>query len=279
MEIEKLLVVVTGLSGAGKSIVIKSLEDNSFYCIDNLPIEILEFIVDNFIVKSSNYNRFAVGMDIRDRGFVKHFLELKKRIEQKIRLDVVYVTADEEVLVQRYTTNRRKHPLLDEGGELIAAIRREADVLSPIEAISNVKFETSTWSPHYLARSIESRYKAEVPARNLYVTIVSFGFKYGILRQADSIFDVRFLKNPYFSPALKDFTGLDQRIQDYVLGDSKTQEFLSHLMDFNLYVLPACYQEGKHYFRIGIGCTGGKHRSVVVAEELAARLGREDLKT
>lgn len=277
MDPRKRLVVVTGLSGAGKSVAIKALEDISFYCIDNLPVEILELVVDNFIANSPNNQRFAIGMNIRNRANAKAFLDLRAKILSKIRVDVLYVGAGEEVIVQRYSTTRRKHPLLDEGGELLSAIRREMDALAPIEQAADAKFDTSSWSPHYLARSIEGRYSDENTARNLYVTVVSFGFKYGILRQADSIYDVRFLKNPYFDAALKDHSGLDSRVQDYVLSDPQTIEFLDHLTSMHRFLLPAYYREGKHYFRIGVGCTGGKHRSVVVAEELAARLGKENL--
>ena len=277
MEPNKLLVVVTGLSGAGKSIAIKALEDSSFYCIDNLPVEILELVTDHFIANAKNNSRFAVGMDIRNRAFAKSFLALKEKISAKIKMDVIYLTADEEVIVQRYSTTRRKHPLLDEGGELLSAIRRENDILAPVEQTADVKFDTSSWSPHFLARSLENRYAKEIQARNLYVTVVSFGFKYGILRQADSIYDVRFLKNPYFDQALKEHSGLDKRVQDYILEEAQTKELMDRLIDFHRFLLPSYYNEGKHYFRIGIGCTGGKHRSVVVAEELAARIAKEDL--
>ena len=266
-----LLVIVTGLSGAGRSLTIKALEDLSFMCIDNLPLELLDVTINYFMKLSEAHRqtRFALGMDIRDREFIAGFQATKVALEKRIKVEVVFLSCEEEMLVRRYSTTRRKHPLLDEGGELIGAIRREITMLSPIENIADWRIDTSSWTPHYLTRIIEARYATEVKGRALHVTVVSFGVKYGILKAADSVFDVRFLKNPHFEPKLKEKTGLHKEVQEYIDSDPNTEQFLKHLENVHKFLLPNYYKEGKHYFRIGIGCTGGLHRSVYIAERVA----------
>ena len=274
---QKLLVVVTGLSGAGKSCAIKALEDLGFYSIDNLPVELLEHVIDQFILRRREIDRIAIGMDVRSKSFAHNFPALKAKISQLLRVEILFLGADEDVIVQRYSTTRRKHPILDEGGELVASIRRESDLLTPIEEIADTKFDTSCWSPNFLTRSIEEIYSKATHSRHLHVTVVSFGFKYGLLKQADSVYDVRFLRNPYFDPGLREMTGLEPNVRDFVMDDIDSSKFVDSIMQLHRFLLPRYYQEGKHYFRIGIGCTGGKHRSVVIAEELAARLARENI--
>ncbi len=268
-----LLVIVTGLSGAGKSTAIKALEDLSFFCIDNLPFELVEQAVDK-ILQSDWYHpkRIALGMDVRDKSFVNGFRGLRERLASKLEIDLLFLTASDEVLTERFSTTRRKHPLLDSGGELLAAIRREAVALAPIEQQADVSFDSTTWSPHFLARKIEERYSAHKIGRHLHVTITSFGFKHGMLKPADTIFDVRFLRNPYFDPQLKERTGVDPAVAAYVFADPLAPTFLEKLVDLHHFLFPEYYKEGKHYFRIGIGCTGGKHRSVAMAEKLALEL-------
>jgi UPF0042 nucleotide-binding protein len=276
---EPLLVIVTGLSGAGRSVAIKALEDLSFMCIDNLPLELLDQTINYFIKLSTlnEKNQFALGIDIRSRDFVESFDLIKSQIGARIKLDVVFLTCDEEALVRRYSSTRRKHPLLDQGGELLSAIRREATLLSPIEKLADWRIDTSAWTPHYLTRIIESRYATEVKGRALHVTVISFGFKYGVLKAADAIFDVRFLKNPYFDSKLKEKNGLHQEVQEYIESDPNTEKFLQYLEELHKFLLPNYYKEGKHYFRIGIGCTGGLHRSVYIAEKFSQVLAEMNL--
>jgi UPF0042 nucleotide-binding protein len=272
-----LLVIVTGLSGAGKSTAIKALEDLSFYCIDNLPFDLVDAAVDNLLKSPWSPKRYAMGMDVRDRHFLAHFSQLKKRLEHKIQIDILFLTCAAEQLAERFSTTRRKHPLLDSGGELLAAIRREMSALQAVEQQADVCFDSSSWSPHFLARKIEERYAGGITGRQLHVTITSFGFKNGMLKPADTIFDVRFLRNPYFEPSLKEKTGLDPAVAAYVLADPLSRMFLDRLVDLHKFLFPEYYKEGKHYFRIGIGCTGGKHRSVAISERLAAALAAASL--
>jgi UPF0042 nucleotide-binding protein len=267
-----LLVIVTGLSGAGKSTAIKALEDLSFYCIDNLPFDMADQAVDHLMKSRWRPRRYALGMDARDPEFVRGFLALQERLQKKIKVDVLFLSSSDQQLADRFGTNRRKHPMLDTGGQLIAAIRREIQLLKPIEDRADVCFDTSTWSVHFLARKIEERYSGKLVGRQLHVSISSFGFKNGMLQPADTIFDVRFLRNPYFDPQLKERTGLEPIVANYVFADPNALEMLNRLIDLHRFLFPQYYKEGKHYFRIGIGCTGGKHRSVAVAERLAIEL-------
>lgn len=268
---QPLLVIVTGMSGAGRSVAINALEDIGFNCIDNLPAELI-LSVTEFFKKSGNNGNIAIGMDIRNENFIGEFLRVRSDLEKQVRLDVVFIAADEEVVTTRYGATRRKHPLLDSGGQLLAAIRRERTMLAPLEQAAHVSFNTSHWSPHQLARVMEERYQTDSPGRQLHVSVFSFGFKHGAPRPVDLLFDVRFLKNPYFEPELKTYTGLDKAVRDFVLDHEDAQEFLAKLKSMNDFLLPRYFAEGKHYLRIGIGCTGGQHRSVAVAEWLGAAL-------
>lgn len=268
---EQLLVIITGLSGAGHSTAINALEDLGFYCIDNLPTELVAGAVE-YAKKPENGGRnVALGMDVRDRNFAKKFAELKKKIGESMRVEVVFLTAEEEVIANRFNTTRRKHPLLDVSGELMAAIRREKAFMEPVQEVADISYDTTTWSPHQLARTISERYSAGQPARKLHVTITSFGFKYGVPKNADLMYDVRFLPNPYFVPDMKARTGIEADVSAYVFGDESSRTYFTKLKDFHEFLLPQYYNEGKHYLRIAIGCTGGKHRSVAIAE----RLGKE----
>ncbi len=267
-----LLVIITGLSGAGHSVAIKALEDIGFYCIDNLPTELVVGALE-FARKPENSGRnFAFGMDIRDRNFALKFSELKANISKSMRVEVLFLTAEEEVIANRYNTTRRKHPLLDVTGELMAAIRREKTFMDPVQEVADISYDTTTWSPHQLARMVNERYSSGQSSRKLHVTITSFGFKYGVPKNADCMFDVRFLPNPYFVPDLKYKTGIETDVQDYVFKDENSQIFFNKIADLHTYLLPQYYQEGKHYLRIAIGCTGGKHRSVSIAERLGKKL-------
>ncbi len=272
-----LLVIVSGLSGAGKSVAIRALEDISFYCIDNLPTDVVDKVIRFFVKANLPNRRFALGMDIRDPSFADRFHDIKNRISKYMNVDVLFIKGNEDVLMDRYSTARRKHPLIDEGGSIIAAIRREQKLLEPVELAADAVFDTTTWSPHFLKRCIEQRYEGLVIGRSLYVSVTSFGFKYGVLKPADTIFDARFLKNPYFDPTLKSQSGLEKPIQDYIASDENFEKFLKHIVDLHIFTLPLYFNEGRHYYHIGIGCTGGRHRSVFVAERLAAAIAEQDI--
>ena len=270
LDSDQPVVIITGQSGAGLSTAIRVLQDAGYYCIDNLPIEMLWDALS--VVGSGKVaaRGFAFGMDIRDASFATKFPQLKVSLAEKAPLDVLFLTADEETLFRRYSATRRRHPLLEAGCGLADAIKREQLLLAPVESSADAVIDTSHLTSQVLARMIEDRYANKgVILRSLFVTITSFGFKNGALSPADSIQDVRFLNNPFFVPELKLKTGLDKDVRDYVMSDPVSNETFSKFNDLYRYLLPYYLKEGKHYFRIGIGCTGGQHRSVTFVEELA----------
>lgn len=269
------LVIITGLSGAGRTVAIHTLEDFGFYCIDNLPFGLLESVA-NFLARSS-HPFFALGMDVRDADFAARFPETKKLLSQLLDVEIVFLKADDDTILNRYVSSRRRHPLFDQAGELLLAIKRERALLESIENLADVVIETTATSPHELARQLEQQFSREGLRRRLHITVTSFGFKFGLLRSADSIFDVRFLLNPYFVPDLRDKTGFDKSVRDHVFSDPHFPDFFQKILDLNLSIIPHYFNEGKHYFRIGIGCTGGKHRSVAIAEALAEKLSLANL--
>jgi UPF0042 nucleotide-binding protein len=262
-------VIVTGLSGAGNSTALHALADCGMYCIDNLPMEMFATTID--LLESGRIradNGLALGMDVRDTSFAQQFPEIKRRFARKVRLEVVFLTADDHVIATRFTTTRRRHPLLTEGETLSEVIEQERSLLAPVEESADVVFDTTSWTPHMLARAMESRFFKDAPGRQLHVTITSFGFKYGQIKPVDTMFDVRFLDNPYFVPELKDKSGLDKEVHDYIFERENAQKMMLMMEQMLRFLLPAYYMEGKHYFRIGIGYSGGRHRSVAFAEAL-----------
>ena len=267
------IVVVTGLSGAGKSTAIKVFEDLGYYCVDNLPPVLLPKIVDVVSEARGEGTRVALGMDIRG----KEILPDLSRVIGELRgggssVHVLFLNAADEALLRRFSETRRKHPLAARGGAM-GAIRKERRILSSLREMADVVIDTSQVNVHQLRDLLVRRFRRE-GAGGLKVSVISFGYRYGIPVEADMVVDVRFLANPNFVPALKRFTGLDRGVRDYVLEARTTKRFLRRLSDLLLFLLPLYRKEGKAYFTLGVGCTGGRHRSVAVAEALGNILGK-----
>lgn len=273
-----LVIIVTGLSGAGLSTAINTLQDNGFYCVDNLPIELLWDAITLATSGAIDAQGFVFGMDIRDQRFAVDFPKMKESLAEKVRLDVLFLQADLPTILRRFSSTRRRHPLLAGESDLGEAIQKENALLVPVRTAADGIIDTSFLAPSGLTRFIETRYaEGGFPLRMLFVTLISFGFKHGPLSAAEGVHDVRFLPNPYFDPELKHRTGLDQSVQEFVMKDSLAQETFRRLEELYRFLLPEYYREGKHFFRIGIGCTGGQHRSVTFAEQLAAALEKNPL--
>ncbi|MCG7593588.1 RNase adapter RapZ [Mycobacterium sp. C3-094] len=265
------VVLVTGLSGAGRGTAAKVLEDLGWYVADNLPPELIARMVDLGLAAGSRITQLAVVMDVRSRGFTGDLDGVRSELAARdITPRVVFLEASDDMLVRRYEQNRRSHPL--QGNQTLAeGIAAERALLAPVRAAADLVIDTSSLSVHGLRESVERAFAAETVA-NTNVTVESFGYKYGLPMDADTVMDVRFLPNPHWIDELRPHTGQHPRVRDYVLGQPGAVEFIDsyhHLLDV---VIDGYRREGKRYMTVAIGCTGGKHRSVAMAEALADRL-------
>lgn len=263
------IIIVTGTSGSGKSTALATFEDAGFYCIDNLPVALLPQFLDQAEPESnSQIAGWAFGMDLRDRHFVSSHPTLVADLEKKGQTVItVFLNADEQVLLRRYNQTRRHHPL-DRCESLLEAIRDEKKQMQALQREADHVIDTSLLSVHELKFAILGIARQHTAITGLALNIVSFGFKYGKPSEADLVMDVRFLKNPYFVQDLKPLDGEDPKIKAYVMGDPETQRFLENYIKLLDHIVPLYEKEGKAYLTIAIGCTGGRHRSVVIAQEV-----------
>jgi UPF0042 nucleotide-binding protein len=265
------VVVVTGMSGAGRSTALRALEDLGFFCADNVPPALLPHLLD-LLDDDAELRRVAVGVDVRTGRFLEGAGEvLDTLVQGGHRVELIFLECQDEELVRRYSETRRSHPLAP-GGNLLEAIQRERERVAPLRARAGFIVDTSLLSVHDLRRTLVE-YVARGGQRSPMVTrVVSFGFKYGLPVDADLVFDLRYLPNPHFVPALRPKTGLDPQVAAFVLESSEAQELLSDLTAMLLKLLPRYEREGKRYLTVAVGCTGGRHRSVALAEALAQGL-------
>ncbi|MBI5379365.1 MAG: RNase adapter RapZ [Nitrospirae bacterium] len=263
-------VVVSGLSGSGKSHAIKSLEDLGFFCVDNLPPPLLPKFVELCAQAGMEFSKVALGIDIRERDFIRDVPAFLRSLrEAGHRLELVFLEASEEALIRRFRETRRPHPL---GGEATVAegIRREREQLRALRDLADRVIDTTQLSVHQLRETLTGCYGLADRGHALSIVLVSFGYKFGIPYDADLLFDVRFLPNPYFVEGLRPHTGHDAAVREYVFRGSETGEFLKRVQELLHFLIPYYQREGKSYLTIGIGCTGGRHRSIVIAEALKA---------
>ena len=268
----KQLVIVTGISGAGKASALKAFEDLGFHCVDNLPLELLpEFA--RLVSASTDVARAAIVIDVREGATLDRLPDILKSIKKLIEIRVVYLDAQDAVLVRRYSETRRPHPL-GRSETVSRSIVEERQLLDPIRNVADTLIDTSNFNVHELRADILARFGQEEETKRLLVSCLSFGFKNGVPLDADMVFDVRFLPNPHFVPEFRKKTGLDPRVAAYVRGFPQTGEFLDRVTKLMLYLLPHYVEEGKSYLTVAFGCTGGQHRSVMMAEEIAKRLAK-----
>jgi UPF0042 nucleotide-binding protein len=267
------LVLVTGLSGSGKSVVAKCFEDLGFYTVDNLPLPLLRLFLDNPLELARGLDRIAVVTDVRAPGFAEEFPRLVAEIDRgKVEVTLLFLEASDEVLVRRFSETRRPHPLAADA-PVIEGIRREKEVLAELRARADLVLDTSEWSIHEIRTHVYREFSGDPGGEpGMVVSLVSFGFKYGIPYGTDLLFDVRFLPNPHFVPGLRVQTGQDAGVQEYLDEQPDFAELLDRLTDLLLYLLPRYRRENRSYLSVAIGCTGGRHRSVAICERLKVRL-------
>lgn len=265
-------VIITGMSGAGKSQAMKALEDMGYYCMDNLPPALLTKFAELCNQSKRNIDKVAVVVDIRGGVFfVDLFKGLEELKEQGIKYSILYLDALDQVLIKRYKELRRPHPLNPKEG-ILDGILEERELLKEVKKRADYIIDTSNLSVGMLKEEIYKIYFEGLELRRLTISVTSFGFKHGILLDADLVFDVRFIPNPYYIPELKDLTGVEEDVKDYVFQWGQTNLFVEKLMDMLEFLIPYYIKEGKTQLIVGIGCTGGKHRSVAIAEEVAKKL-------
>ncbi len=262
------LVVVTGLSGSGKSYVNNCLEDMGYFCVDNLPLELLEPL----IAQVSSQKRVGIILDVRNPDFAPRFPEVLARLRARVAgTRLLFLDASEESLIRRFSETRRPHPLAGKSS-LLEALRRERAMLENVRAVADVVVDTSAMTVHELRSFMQKTFVGDPESPGMVISATSFGYKFGTPHDVDLLFDVRFLANPHFVSELKGKTGMDAAVAAYIEQDPETRAFLDRLVQFLDYLLPRFEAERKSYLSIGIGCTGGKHRSVYIAEQLAGLL-------
>lgn len=270
--------IITGLSGAGKSHAMRVFEDLNFFVVDNLPPQLLPKFADLCLHSDGKVRRVAVVIDIRGGEFFDDLFNALGQLEElRVAYQILFLDAADDVLVRRFKETRRKHPLA-QGRTILQGIRAERRRLEGVKERADKIIDTSTMSVRDLREEIIATYVRGERAGALEVSIISFGYKYGLPMDADLVFDVRFLPNPHYQPALRPLPGASPPVRSFVLGQKETQAFLQHLFEMVDYLLPQFVQEGKSHLSIAIGCTGGKHRSVVLADELSAHLQSRDYK-
>ena len=266
----KELVIVTGISGAGKASALKAFEDLGFHCVDNLPLELLPHFA-RLVSASGDVERAAIVVDVREGATLDQLPQILKSIRKQIDTRVVFLDAQDAVLVRRYSETRRPHPL-GRTDTVWRSIVEERQLLDPIRNVADTLIDSSNFNVHELRADILARFGQEDGSKRLLVSCLSFGFKNGVPLDADIVFDVRFLPNPHFVPEFRKKTGLDSRVAGYVRGFPQTGGFLDRVTELMLYLLPHYVDEGKSYLTVAFGCTGGQHRSVMMAEEMGKRL-------
>jgi len=265
-------VIITGLSGAGKSHAIKCFEDMGFFCVDNLPTTLIPTFADLIARSRHDVQRVALGVDVREGEYLSHLLEALHELKGRgHNVEVLFFEASDEALVRRYHESRRRHPLAAEGN-ILDAIRAERKALAHLREIADRIVETSSITVHQLKALLAELYVAPRARAGLTASLVSFGYKHGIPFDADLVFDVRFLPNPHFVDGLRPLDGCDTRVREFVLRHDEARELLDRLRDLLRFLLPFYQREGKAYLTVAIGCTGGRHRSVTFVEELRAFL-------
>jgi UPF0042 nucleotide-binding protein len=265
-------VVITGMSGSGKASVLKAFEDLDYYCVDNLPIELIPRFAD-LAKQSGEIEKAALVADIREGGQLRRLPKIIQALRKHLKTTVLFLEASDDALLRRFSETRRPHPLGKES-TVKSALQKERRLLQPIRAMADMVVDSSKFNVHELRSHVTEKFNTGSTDKNIRISIVSFGFKAGVPNDADLLFDVRFLPNPHFIPAFRPYTGRHPQVAKYIRSFPQTQEFIDRISGLLIYLIPHYVREGKSYLTIGFGCTGGQHRSVLIAEEVKKLLAK-----
>jgi RNase adapter protein RapZ len=266
------LVIITGMSGSGKASVLKAFEDLGYYCVDNLPVELIVQFAE-LALRSRDIHRTALVVDVREGAKLEELPGILNSVRSKILTKIVFLEASDSVLLRRFSETRRPHPLGTDS-TVKSALKQERRHLRAIRALADFVIDTSKFNVHELRAHINERFHEQSSEKSILVSCLSFGFREGVPEDSDLVFDVRFLPNPHFVPEFRPLTGRDPRVAKYIRSFPQTREFISRISDLLVYLLPHYIHEGKSYLTISFGCTGGQHRSVMMAEEVGKYLRR-----
>ena len=271
------LVILTGLSGSGKSTVLKAFEDMGFYCVDNMPVELIPIFAELHEAGEGNFSRAALLVDAREGAQLQKLPGLLTHLRKDHPISLVFIEANDDALLRRYSETRRPHPL-GKDYSVRESLRHERELMAPIRRLADAVIDSTQFNVHELRTFITRRFKS--PDRHpMLISVVSFGYRYGVPVDADLIFDVRFLPNPHFVPALRKFTGRSAKVRRFIRSFPQTGEFLRRMESLLAYLMPHYIEEGKSHLTIAFGCTGGKHRSVMLAEEIRKALEKRKYAT
>lgn len=264
------VVIITGLSGSGKSTALRALEDIGFFCVDNLPVVLLPKFLDITTLSSPEIDRVAMVMDLRERSFLDKYQRIFTRLKDKgYKIDILFLESSDDSLLHRFSETRRIHPL-SEKGPIMEGIRLEREKLLSLKQMADKIIDTTSINVHQLKDIVQRYFLPSSGYNKMVVNVTSFGYRYGLPADADLVFDVRFLPNPYFVENLKNFDGHHAAVKDYILKNKESKEFLKKILDLMTLLIPLYEKEGKVRLNVALGCTGGKHRSVVMANELSS---------
>jgi RNase adapter protein RapZ len=266
--LKPIIVIITGLSGSGKTVALRSLEDSGFFCVDNLPIALIDSFA-SIISRNREIRKIGIGIDIREKGSLSAINDVLKTLRKKYQTEILFLEAEKDVLMRRFRETRRPHPL---GGNIDEAIHIEKERLTPLKEVADRVIDTSSLTPHQLRQLVATFYGSQTGKNAMTIIIISFGFKFGAPQNIDLLFDARFLPNPNFIPELKPLRGTDRQVSDYVFKNTVTRAYVRKIQGLIDFLIPHYIREGRSYLTIGVGCTGGNHRSPAIAEKLLNHL-------
>lgn len=266
------VVIISGLSGSGKTVALRALEDSGFFCVDNLPLTLIDSFITH-LTQKGDIKRIGIGIDIREQGFLLKTASALQALRKKHKTEIIFLEAEKGVLIRRFKETRRPHPLSKSfKNDIGKSIEAEKKVLMPLRKEADRIIDTSSYTPHQLRQLITSLYSRAAKGSDMSLTLMSFGYKFGVPQNIDLLFDVRFIPNPHFVPELRELSGIDMPVKKFIFEKPRTKEFMKKLKDLLNFLIPLYIKEGKTYLTIGIGCTGGRHRSPAITEKVAALL-------